>query len=355
MNQTPPKNNSSLQFSVIICTYLRPQPTINLLQSITYQSVKPCQILIIDGSPNTETATIIQPMIELLPIKYVHVEEKNRGLTKQRNIGIQHLLPHAEIVFFLDDDVMLETDFFEIMLQTFLDSTLIGCDGFITNECYWLPMNGSLKLPKFYQQLDGYYLPLSARDCFRAALGLFPMQLQPGKIPPYGHGKSSLPPTEKQYEVDHIMGGITAYRTTVFKHIQFSPFFEGYGLYEDFDFSVRASKHGKLITNTAARVKHHHDASGRPNSYKFGQMVVRNGWYVWRLKYPQPTINNKIKWYLITLLLSSFRLGNTFTPIPIKRKQAWGDFCGRIVALTALLLNYNSVITEERISRILIK
>jgi GT2 family glycosyltransferase len=134
------------------------------------------------------------------------------------------------------------------------------------------------------------------------------------------------------------MGGITAYKKTIFNHIQFSTFFEGYGLYEDFDFSVRANKYGRLLTNTAAKVSHHHADSGRPHTYTFGKMVVRNGWYVWRLKHPKPGIQNTIKWHIITLLLAFFRLSNVLTTNSLKRKQAWGDFCGRIVAWVELLL-----------------
>lgn len=290
------------------------------------------QVLIVDGSPNTETANNIKHLNTVLPLEYVQVDDTNRGLTKQRNVGIKHLHMAAGIVFFLDDDVILEQDFFEHMLQTFSDASVIGCDGLITNECYWKPITEETKLPAYCQQLDQYYLELSARDRFRAAIGLFPLHLQPGKIPLYAHGKSSLPPTGKQYEVDHIMGGITAYRKHVFEHIQFSTFFEGYGLYEDYDFSVRANVYGKLITNTAARLSHHHAESGRPHTYKFGKMVVRNGWYVWRLKYPHPGIVNIIKWHLITLLLAFLRLTNILTPSAQKRQQAWGDFSGRLVA-----------------------
>jgi hypothetical protein len=36
--------------------------------------------------------------------------------------------------------------------------------------------------------------------------------------------------------------------------------------------------------NTAAQLHHYHDVQGRPNQYQYGKMVVRNGWYVWRVK-----------------------------------------------------------------------
>jgi GT2 family glycosyltransferase len=133
------------------------------------------------------------------------------------------------------------------------------------------------------------------------------------------------------------MGGITAYRKSLFRHISFSHYFEGYGLYEDYDFSIRASAYGKLITNTAARLEHHHEPAGRPNTYKYGKMVVTNGWYVWRLKHPHPGVVNIFKWHCITLLLAFFRLGNSFTLHAETRRQALGDFAGRIIAWGKLL------------------
>jgi GT2 family glycosyltransferase len=154
----------------------------------------------------------------------------------------------------------------------------------------------------------------------------------------YGHGKSTLPPTGKLYEVDHLMGCMMAYRKSIFTHLAFSDYFVGYGLYEDYDFSLRARAYGKLVTNTAARLEHHHAPSGRPNTYKYGKMVVRNGWYVWRLRHPQPGLVNVFKWHTITLLLAFFRLTNALSTNSETRRQALGDFSGRIVGWFTLLL-----------------
>jgi carbohydrate-selective porin OprB len=53
-------------------------------------------------------------------------------------------------------------------------------------------------------------------------------------------------------------------------------------LYEDADFALRVSKIGVYL-NTAAQLHHYHDVQGN-NQYQYGKMVVRNGWYVWRVK-----------------------------------------------------------------------
>ena len=117
---------------------------------------------------------------------------------------------------------------------------------------------------------------------------------------------------------------------------QFSDYFEGYGLYEDADFTLRLSKKRKLFVNTNAQLEHHHDHSGRPNKYVYGKMVVRNGWYVWRVKFPKPSLKAKLKWHSITLLLIGIRFSNIF--IAKNKKEALTETIGRFVAWLTLFI-----------------
>jgi GT2 family glycosyltransferase len=322
--------------SVIICTYKRPIAVCHLLEALRLQTQPANEILIVDGSPDDSTEKVITPLLSSLPIRYTRVLPEQRGLTRQRNVGV-NMAAENDILVFLDDDVIPERDFLKELISTFDDEQVIGTDGLITNECRWQRIPETNKVPANSMVWDGYYLQLSSRERIRKILGLFPTQLQPGIIPPYGHGKSSLPPTGKTYEVEHIMGGITAYRKSVFNQIRFSSYFEGYGLYEDYDFSIRANRFGKLISNTAARIAHYHEPSGRPNTFKYGKMVVTNGWYVWRQRHPHPGLVNIFKWHCITLLLAFFRMANTLTAQSEKRRQAFGDFTGRILAWVKLI------------------
>jgi len=323
-----------MNFSVIICTYMRPETTCGLMESITIQTVQPSEVIIVDGSTDFKTRELFQKKTYSFPLKYILVEIKDRGLTKQRNAGIQHIGTGVDIVFFLDDDIILEKDYFEKSLSSFNDSNVIGTNGWITNESDWKKTSEKDQISKKSIVIDGFFQELSSRDTLRAALGLYPFNIQPGKIPPYAHGKMSLPPSDKTYVVDHLIGCNMGFRRFLFDKIQFSHFFEGYGLYEDFDFSVRASRHGKLVTNTAARLAHYHAPGGRPNFYKYGRMVVRNGWYVWRLKHPHPGAVNILKWHLITCLLMFIRLGNALTGP--RRQDAFDDFWGRFTSWVML-------------------
>ena len=133
------------------------------------------------------------------------------------------------------------------------------------------------------------------------------------------------------------MGGVSSFKKSIFENIKFSTYFEGYGLYEDADFSIRVAKTGKLYCNTSAQLYHYHDASGRPNQYKYGKMVVRNVYYVWRVKNPKPNFKDKLKWHAITILLTSIRFSNTFTSN--KKQEAFTEALGRTVGWWSIIFN----------------
>jgi GT2 family glycosyltransferase len=162
--------------------------------------------------------------------------------------------------------------------------------------------------------------------------------LGPGRMPDYSHGKTcGFPLDGKTYEVDLLIGMSFAFRKKVVDFIRFSPYFEGYGLYEDADFSIRALQFGKNAVNTKARLSHFHHPSGRPNQYQYGKMVVRNGWYVWRIKNPRPSYSAKLKWNLITILLTLIRFSNTFTTT--KKEEAFTEAIGRTLGWWSLWVN----------------
>lgn len=325
-------------FSLIICTYKRANPLLKLLQSVSKQTLYPDEILIIDGSLDEETNQMLLRNA-FTNLKYYKVEEKDRGLTKQRNFGISRVRDNSEVVCFLDDDTILEHNYFEEIIKTYsLYPEALGVGGYINNETVWTKISDSYisKIDEFV--FDGWRRKDGTRFVWRKKMGL-DSNRPPGCLPEFSHGRSIgfLPPSMKIYEVEQLMGGVSSFKKKVFNTFQFSTYFEGYGLYEDADFTLRLSKTGKLFVNTAAQLGHFHDASGRPNKFEYGKMVVRNGYYVWRVKYTNPSNKAKIKWHLITLLLMAIRFTNIFTTS--KRKEAFTEFLGRKVGWISLLFN----------------
>jgi GT2 family glycosyltransferase len=232
----------------------------------------------------------------------------------------------------------LEKDYFEQLLNTYqIFPEALGVGGYIINEsqCEFIGQQYRPKIDEYYY--DGWKRPDGSRFVLRKKLGL-DSDVPPGFSASFSHGRSVsfLPPSGKIYEVEQLMGGVSSFRKKIFDTMRFSNYFEGYGLYEDADFSLRLAKIGKLYLNTAARLHHYHEVSGRPNQYYYGKMVVRNGWYVWRIKNPNPNLNAQFKWHAITILLIIIRFSNIFTTN--KRKEAFTEAIGRTVGWFSLLI-----------------
>lgn len=107
--------------------------------------------------------------------------------------------------------------------------------------------------------------------------------------------------------------------------MRFSEILPGYALYEDMDFCLRAGRKGPLFFCTRARLAHEHAPGGRPHWFAYGTMVTRNGWRVWRLRWPQPPRLARCRWWLISLLLAASRLfGGAPGAVPETAGRLWG-------------------------------
>lgn len=327
-----------MKFSVIVCTYKRLAAIKQLLASFECQSLYPDEILIIDGSPDSDTENYFQST-SYKGLTYFKVKPEDRGLTRQRNFGVSVMSESSEVVCFLDDDTVLEPDYFEQILKVFSENDDVsGVGGIAINENRW-----EKKQPEKtynsnnYYAFDGYVCKEGLRNRVRNYLKLASDQA-PNVMPTYSHGRTmGYPITGKFYEVDLLVGMSMAFKAHVVKSIQFSSYFEGYGLYEDADFSIRALAFGKNVMATGAKLNHYHDAAGRPNKYKYGKMVTRNGWYVWRLKYKEPSLKARFKWNAISWVLIAIRATNIINTS--KRKEALTEVAGRIAGWVSLLFN----------------
>ncbi len=327
-----------MNFSLIICTYNRRNAIEVLMQSIVKQSVYPNQIIIVDGSLDAATKVFFEAQT-YKNVAYFLVDASVRGLTKQRNFGISKVDASSEVVCFLDDDTVLESTYFAELLSTYTQyPAALGVGGFITNEVSWEKITASFKPSLKYFVYDDFYRSEDKRFVLRKAIGL-DSDVPPGHSPLYSHGRSIcfLPPSGKIYPVEQLMGGVSSFKRTVLEAHKFSTYFEGYGLYEDAEYTLRISKLGSLYINTKAQLEHHHDASGRPGQYCYGRMVVINGWYVWRTKNPNPTFIHQLKWHSISVLLTLIRLTNVITTS--KRKAAFTESVGRLVGWLSVVLN----------------
>lgn len=315
---------------------MRPNPLMGLLESVNEQTLYPDEILIIDGSTNDQTENMLKNNY-FENLKYFKVSDNDRGLTKQRNYGLNLVDDSSEIICFLDDDIILTSNYFKELIGTYdnyKDATAVG--GYIINEIKWKQADREKNNDEFY--FDGWIRKEPSRFKLRKYFNLLP-KTPPGVLPDFAHGRplEFLPPSNKVYEVEQLMGGVSSYKKIVFDNFSFSTYFVGYGLYEDTEFALRLAKKHRLYINTNAQLYHNHDPSGRPNKFKYGKMVIRNGWYVWRVKKSKPSIKNRFKWNVIAILLIMVRFGNIFNTN--KRFEAFTESIGRVVGWLSLIFN----------------
>ncbi|MFC4636299.1 glycosyltransferase family 2 protein [Dokdonia ponticola] len=329
-----------MKVALIICTYQRPIPIVTLLHSVKKQTRQPDRIIIVDGSLDNASELTLQKE-NFQDVSYYRVNAEQRGLTKQRNYGIDKVNDAIDIVCFLDDDTVLEPMYFEALIDTYkVHPEALGVGGYIINEINWKKVDTSFK-PTIHQFLyDGYVRSDGSRFVLRKKLGL-DADRQPGFLPTFSHGRSVsfLPPSGKTYQVEQFMGGVASYRLSALRSQRFSEYFEGYGLYEDADFTLRLSKKGALYVNTNAQLHHYHDPDGRPNKFSYGKMVIRNGWYIWRVRYPNPKWIARIKWNATAALLTLIRFTNVLTKNKKIRTEAFTEASGRVAGWFSLLVN----------------
>ena len=321
-----------MNFSLIICTYQRPQSLLKLLNSVEEQALYPSQIIIVDGSTDNKTKAALEKR-NIENLEYYLVLERDRGLTRQRNFGIKKVADNSGITCFLDDDVVLLQDYFEKLIGTYIKyPNALGVGGYILDDKIEWSKVVDDKIDFDELEFDGWKRKLGSRNVLRKKLNLL-SDRPPGFMPEFSHGFSTsfLPPSDKIYSVEFFMGGVSSYKSEILSKIGFSEYFEGYGLYEDLEFCLRLSKTGSLYLNTAAKLYHYHENSGRPNQFKYGKMVSQNGKYVWRLKYPSPKLSAKIKFYKISFLLAFLRLGNTLNTT--ERNKAFTEALGRFYGM----------------------
>lgn len=220
-----------------------------LLKSISFQEIKPAQVIVVDGGK--ESAKNVVEQFPNLSIDYV---KSIPSLTAQRNSGIKMLNQEITLVSFFDDDILLEKDTLKNMVK-FWQSAPQDVGGAGYNN-----ISDVYKRPDFFQKI---FLVNSST---------------PGKILRSGFA-SNMGALDRTMRVDWIYGCSTIWRKEVFNEFMFDEWFSGYARYEDVDFSYRVGKKYKLFIVHEAKLKHFLSLENVKFSSKLGEMEIVNRLY----------------------------------------------------------------------------
>jgi len=220
------KNSPKLCF--IIPTKDRPFEIERLFKSINIQEVLPSQIIVVDGG-NPGVRGIVERFPKL-SVDYIQVLPP--GLTRQRNAGLNAVSDDINLVGFLDDDIVLESQCVKNMIdfwsQTSEDTGGVGLniiDNVYPNKPAW------------------FFRLFLIRDN------------NPGKILKSGRNVPYCP-ADKTHRTQWLCGGATVWRKDVFEKFKFDEWFSAWGTADDMDFSYRVSKEYRLTVVSDAKVKH---------------------------------------------------------------------------------------------------
>jgi GT2 family glycosyltransferase len=270
--------------SIVLCTYQRPDSVRRFLESVTPQTRPVDEVLVVDASRDVETERVVAGWRGARRVSYWRVDDPLRGLTRQRNFGLEAVA--YDLVAFFDDDVVLAPTCIAEMERPHRASEDVAGVGCFAET--WMP-------PTLLWRA-------------RRAFGIVP-DLRPGS---YTRTGMSVPwrfhiPTTNVIEGDWLPGCAMMLKTTAACQVGFDEALAGYGQGEDLDFSLRLRERGRIAIAGAARCQHFHEPSGRPDAFRLGQMEIWNRYRIWRRVHRQPRLTDRIAftyaWTFDTILL----------------------------------------------------
>jgi len=265
--------DGKLNLAVVIPTLNRPQRLKQILGDIQKQTVKPTRIFVIDSSPTVSAVDVSDLNIEI-------VQTKIKSAAVQRNIGIDLISNSVEVfdfVGFLDDDVRIESDYFELLIQFLRDKAAVGVSGV------------ALPLPKERQHSESLLRRIgisgNGGSVTSAAINL-PI-------------RSLIAPQKVQW-----LMGCSLWDSRILDFVRFESDFLGSSIFEDVLFSIRAGKRGELWVCPTVKIQHNLAQENRPSDFRFYREWCRNRF---RLKDVEPKMFSQSA-YCVSNFLIALRL-----------------------------------------------
>ncbi len=304
-----------LSFSVLIATMNRPVDLKAALDSVAKQSYPPRQVVVIDQSTDTLSKAVTEEFRKAVDsrirdVRYVYQDEKS--LVKARNRGI--LYADADIVSFLDDDVVLREDYYERIERCFAGDPSVG--GVSGNASVDNPSKGwRWTVRKFL-------------------LRLFLINYSDGHMTASGFG---YPIFEREIDrtirVEMLPGCNMNFRIELLAERRFDEWFSGYSYREDADFSYSLSRLCPMMMIADARLQHNYSKSNRLTPLEHKIMEIKNCRHVFHKYKPKNLWTDTLFAYSLTGLA----LIDLLEFIGGFKKEKWKKFTTGVAASWSVL------------------
>lgn len=269
-----------MRLTAVIPTRNRPADLVKAVDSVLGQTRRPDTLIVVDQSPGDESRRAVETLLAagpLLCVDYVH-DTAITGLVDAKRVAAGRA--DGDIVCFLEDDVVLEPDYFEQIERGFVEHPeMLGCCGVVTN----LP-----PLPAFYIGL----FHLFHRGMFadrRVGIHGFAQ----------GRGQALIPS-------DYLSGGLSAYRREVFEAVPFDTANELF-MTEDIDFSTRAAQRfgARFYINPNACLEHHMSPVNRATLHARHRRKVREFFVFYKKRRSSPMDDLAFAWLICGLAIEA--------------------------------------------------
>jgi glycosyltransferase involved in cell wall biosynthesis len=269
-------NVKKISFSIVICTLNNVTGLEKCINSITQQTLIPNEIIIVHGDSNKEMEKSItkkiRPILQsnLIALKYI---KTIRSLVSQRNIGIDNA--SGDVIVFLDDDVILEKDYFFYLFEVYQskwNENLGGVQGSIIEASRgnsWSPIEVIRKIFLYANITGSGRLLASVNPSFCGN----PQEIK---------------------KVDIFNGCMMSFRRDILLKNRFDTNFKEFWMCDDIELSYRISRKYHLYQTPLARLHHIPSAPNYEGRRKMTRMLVYNRFYMFRLYF----CDSKINWIL---------------------------------------------------------
>ncbi|MFB3883628.1 MAG: glycosyltransferase family 2 protein [Thermodesulfobacteriota bacterium] len=213
----------------IIPTKNRPQKLKEVLNTLSQQTERCGQVIIVDGGQSVRE--VAASFSDRLPVEYYECSPP--GQIRQRNMGITKLKDAITLVGFIDDDLVLETGALEKMIDFWnrIEENAAGVGFNIVNAP-----------PRRHSKLWGFFLMSS------------PLQ---GRVLSSGYN-SSIHNVSKEIRTQWLGGGYTVWRREIVAKFPQKNLNTRWAVGEDLRFSYPIGKEYPLYICAAAKVRHEH-------------------------------------------------------------------------------------------------
>lgn len=281
-----------MNISIAIPTKNRPELLLEAVRSIIRQDRRPNQLIIIDQS-ECETGKVLvqQELDQFKDIELIYVLDSSiNGLVEAKNESLKYAT--GDIIGFLDDDIILENDYFLVIERSFTSKPdVIGICGIPTNY----PVRG------FWRR---FFFSVFHRGIFKDIRG----RVYDGNMGKDGE----LVPSA-------MLSGGAMWRSDVFSLVQFD-LHNDLHVTEDIDFSNRVvDRFGlNLYVNPLAKLVHHRSPMNRASLGPSQHRKLTEFFTFFKKRQRSPIVLMCFVWLLVGFLFEAFfqsYSNKTLTPL----------------------------------------